>query len=317
MVNFLVFLLFAASAIALVGSLIALFFRNWRWRAKRVALASVVGLVLSFVLMTRYQNEEARAKGFVDFADLNAAKRSGVTGVAAWNAKREREEAEKNAAAAAAAKVRAEQIAAIAEAKAAAETIKAEQMATVAEAQAAENKIKAEKVAAAAEAEAALRRPPAQENRFIEATRNAQLQYKTGSNDLQRGAARPMRARSICSAMPEPRATDWIGTIDELSTNGDGDGVLSVRIAERTHLKTYNNSFSDHRTSTLIKANSGVYRDLLKLKIGEMVRFSGTFFPGDTDCFLEQSVTLGGSITDPEFVFRFSSVERVVPSVTN
>ena len=56
-----------------------------------------------------------------------------------------------------------------------------------------------------------------------------------------------------------------------------------------------------------------MYHDLLKLKVGETVRFSGTFFAGDTDCFQEQSMTLGGSITDPEFLFRFSRVEPVVP----
>jgi hypothetical protein len=306
-------LLFAASAIALVGSLVALFFRSWRWRAKRVALASTAALVLSVVLILRVSDEEARAKGFLSSADLQAAKRAGVTDVVAWTAQRQKDEVEKAAAKAVAAKIRSEEMAAAAAAQAAAAKTRTDEIAAAAEAQAAAAKIRSEQIAAAAEAQAALLRPLPQERQFIEAVRNAQLQYKSGSNDLQKGAARPTRARSICSAMPEPRATDWIGTIDDLSTNGDGDGVLSIKIAERAHVKTNTNSFADHRTDTLIKANSSLYRDLLKLKIGETVRFSGSFFAGGTDCFQEQSVTLAGSITEPEFLFRFSRVELVVP----
>jgi len=288
-------LLFAASAIALVGSLVALFFRKWRWRAKRVALASTAAFVLSVVLISRASDEEARAKGFLSSADFQAAKRAGVTDVVAWTAQRQKDEVEKAAAKAVAAKIR------------------SEEMAAAAAAQAAAAKTRTDEIASAAEAQAALLRPPPQERQFIEAVRNAQSQYKSGSNDLQKGAARPTRARSICSAMPEPRATDWIGTIDDLSTNGDGDGVLSIKIAERAHVTTNTNAFSDYRTDTLIKANSSLYRDLLKLKIGETVRFSGSFFAGGTDCFQEQSVTLAGSITEPEFLFRFSRVELIVP----
>jgi hypothetical protein len=174
-------------------------------------------------------------------------------------------------------------------------------------------KSRAEEVAAAAEAQAALLRPPLQERQFIEAIRNAQSQYKTGSNDLQKGAARPTRARLICSVMPETRASDWIGTVADLSTNGDGEGVLSITISEGAQLKTHNNSVSDYRTNTLIKANSSLYHDLLKVKIGETVRFSGAFFAGSIDCFQELSMTLAGSITEPEFLFRFSRVERLAP----
>src|SRR5215204_6091775 len=181
-------LLFAASAIALVGSLVALFFRKWRWRAKRVALASTAAFVLSVVLISRASDEEARAKGFLSSADFQAAKRAGVTDVVAWTAQRQKDEVEKAAAKAVAAKIR------------------SEEMAAAAAAQAATAKTRTDEIASAAEAQAAL--------------------------------LRPTRARSICSAMPEPRATDWIGTIDDLSTNGDGDGVLSIKIAERAHVTT-------------------------------------------------------------------------------
>ena len=137
-------LLFAASAIALVGSLVALFFRNWRWRAKRVALASTAALILSVVLISRVSDEEARTKGFSSSADLQAAKRAGVTDVAAWTAQRQKDEAEKAAAQAAVAKTRAEETAAAAAAQAAAAKIRAEEIAAATEAQAAAAKIQTE-----------------------------------------------------------------------------------------------------------------------------------------------------------------------------
>jgi hypothetical protein len=44
------------------------------------------------------------------------------------------------------------------------------------------------------------------------------------------------------------------------------------------------------------------------MKIGDMVRFSGGFFEDRDDCFREASVTFDGSLTKPEFIFRFSAL---------
>jgi hypothetical protein len=105
---------------------------------------------------------------------------------------------------------------------------------------------------------------------------------------------------------------NWVGTIERLSTNGDGDGVLTVQLADNAHLGTNNNSFSDMTESTLIKSDSSLYRELLiRMKINDPIRFSASLFPNSTDCFREHSVTLGGSLDDPIFVVRFSRVQRV------
>jgi hypothetical protein len=283
MAMLLIALLFMLSAIAFFGALVALFFKKRRKKAKWIAIGSAATFILSIVLISNFQNNESRIKGFVDFADEQAAKKAGVTDVAAWQSQRQKAEAEISAKAEIAAKAHAAEATAL-----------------------------AEKQAAAIERRAALLRPPLKETQFIDAVTRAQSQYRSGENELQKGAARPNRAREICAVLSDATATNWIGTIADLSTNGDGNGVLSIKLSPRLHLKTWNNSISDYNTNTLIKSSSGLYRDLLTWKVGETVRFSGSFFrKDDPDCLLEQSMTLAGSINDPEFVFRFSQVERV------
>jgi hypothetical protein len=45
------------------------------------------------------------------------------------------------------------------------------------------------------------------------------------------------------------------------------------------------------------------------MKPGQIVTFSGTFFPGmDGDCLNESSLTLDGKLKSPEFIFRFATI---------
>jgi hypothetical protein len=46
----------------------------------------------------------------------------------------------------------------------------------------------------------------------------------------------------------------------------------------------------------------------LNLQNGQTVRFSGQFFRDDTDCIRETSLTMSGSMREPEFLFRFSDI---------
>jgi hypothetical protein len=47
----------------------------------------------------------------------------------------------------------------------------------------------------------------------------------------------------------------------------------------------------------------------MQMRRGDQVRFSGDFIRNDTDCVKETSLTLAGSMTDPDFLFRFGDVE--------
>ena len=53
---------------------------------------------------------------------------------------------------------------------------------------------------------------------------------------------------------------------------------------------------------------ANVFQEAMKLQEGETVSFSGHFVMSDTDCFKEASMTLEGSMTEPEFIFHFTQI---------
>jgi uncharacterized protein YecT (DUF1311 family) len=146
------------------------------------------------------------------------------------------------------------------------------------------------------------------ENDFVDAVINARQSYGQASTDFQKGAARPARAKTICSVLRTMRVDNWVGKVSTLTTNGDGKGVLGIEIGPDIQVKTWNNALSDIGSKTLVEPDSGVFVAMSKLSKGANIRFSGTFISNSTDCAQETSLTLNGSMTSPEFLFRFSDV---------
>ena len=116
------------------------------------------------------------------------------------------------------------------------------------------------------------------------------------------------RTRAICQNLRQISVSDWVGQIDALSSNSDGKGVLEISLAPDIQVKTWNNDFSDTASHTLIDPSSSLFGTVSQMRKGDQVVFSGAFFPSDVDCVKETSVSLAGSMTDPEFLFRFLSV---------
>jgi hypothetical protein len=152
---------------------------------------------------------------------------------------------------------------------------------------------------------------PDDESAVLEIVEAAMSRYKTGQNDMQRGAARPIRGQSICSVLPSRRARNWIGTVTKLSTNGDGKGVLHVQVAPDIYVQTWNNALSDTFDKTLIDPQTALFRTVSQLREGQKVRFSGSFASSEIDCIEEASMTMQGSITQPEFIFKFDTVSAI------
>ena len=128
---------------------------------------------------------------------------------------------------------------------------------------------------------------------------------------MEKGAARPIRARALCNILPSRRANGWTGTVTKLSTNGEGRGVLYIQIGPHTFAKTWNNALSDIGDRTLIDPQSSLFKAASQLHEGQKVRFNGTYAASDIDCFKESSMTLEGSITEPEFIIKFESVVAI------
>jgi hypothetical protein len=146
------------------------------------------------------------------------------------------------------------------------------------------------------------------EKTFIEAVTSARSLYETAANEMQQGATRSTRKQRICAAVPNLSATDWTGTVASLSSNGDGWGVLSIEIAPKVTVSTTNNAFSDGVEKTLLNPTSEIFKKASHLSQGQKVRFSGTFISSETDCAVERSMTLKGSIQSPDFAFQFADI---------
>ncbi len=152
---------------------------------------------------------------------------------------------------------------------------------------------------------------PAEQRRFTETIAAHTELFNVAANDMAKGASRPTRAGALCAALPSAQISNWIGRVETLSSNSDGFGVLGIEIAPDVVLKTWNNSFSDAGERTLLQPDGRVFLAASALSKGRLVRFSGTLFRSSADCFHDPSMTQYGSMTNPEFVFRFSDIEAI------
>jgi len=151
--------------------------------------------------------------------------------------------------------------------------------------------------------------PPDDERRFIEIVTDARTSFNKSGNDLLKANARDQRQESLANAFPGLEINNWVGKIVEIGANGGGKGTLSIQIAPSIRLLTSNNVVSDLGMHTLIEKESELYKSLLTKKQGQTIRFSGYFIEDPNDHFLESSLTLRGSMVDPEYFFRFTSID--------
>jgi hypothetical protein len=164
--------------------------------------------------------------------------------------------------------------------------------------------------AAATAASQAFSAVPDSEKQFLAAVEHGRSVYESGANDMARGAARPLRAKEICDLLTSVSISNWVGRVSKLSTNGDGKGVLAVQIGNDVYVHTWNNDVSDVADHSLIDPASSLFTKASALSEGQEVLFSGSFRPETTDCVKESSLTMNGSLTEPEFIFRFLDIEH-------
>ena len=134
--------------------------------------------------------------------------------------------------------------------------------------------------------------------------------YETASNDLIKGSLRPERGQAICRAVASPAVHNWSGTVEALSSNADGDGVITISLGGGVSVKTMNNSFSDSGVGTMIRHRTPLYADVVGLGVGQTIEFSGVLFRDPVDCYRELSLTVTGAMREPEFLVRVTSVRH-------
>jgi hypothetical protein len=136
------------------------------------------------------------------------------------------------------------------------------------------------------------------------------------ADDLAKPAYRPQRANAICNLFNgNLSVADWHGDVKEFWHTSDGRAGLAVWLRQN---RLYVTLLSDEET--LISPSDPLNKTILTLSrakdyrfdserpIGHPVLFSGQFMPSTKDCVREVSWTANGSMTEPQWSFKFSSL---------
>lgn len=152
---------------------------------------------------------------------------------------------------------------------------------------------------------------PEDEIQFISTVTSFEGRYGEGANEFQKSEVRRQRAQALAALLVGRSVQNWAAQISSMSTNSDGNGVLSL-VLPGSHIKiaTWNNALSDIEDNTLIPHASPLYSQVANLAEGDTVFFSGRFASGDLDYVKESSLTEEGAMTEPEFIFTFASVGK-------
>jgi hypothetical protein len=157
----------------------------------------------------------------------------------------------------------------------------------------------------------ALPASPLDQVRFVSTIESFRQVYKTAANDLVAAKARSDRGVALCKVASKFDANGWTGRVADLTTNGDGLGVIEIAIGDDVSVRTWNNSLSDISAKTMFPIGSELFKIASGLKVGDAVKFSGMFMPGARDCLGEVSMTDSGSMNTPSYVLRFSALSKI------
>ncbi|WP_152643144.1 hypothetical protein [Rhizobium nepotum] len=152
---------------------------------------------------------------------------------------------------------------------------------------------------------------PEQQTNFIAAINDYKTRFESAGNELQQSVLRDERRIAILKVVGgQLHAEGWLGTLRKLETNGDGNAVVVVRVAPTIDLATWNNAMSDVLHSTLIEKGTSLYAALVNMSAGDKVKVSGNFIRAEADGLFEQSITIRGAMTAPEFLFKFTEISK-------
>jgi hypothetical protein len=161
-----------------------------------------------------------------------------------------------------------------------------------------------------------------QQKQFMASIKKYRDSYNT-ADDLAKPSYRPQRANDICNLFNgNLSVVDWFGYVKEFWSMPDGRAGLAVLLPTE-----YNTSSEILLSSeqTLIPPSDPLNKRILTLsKIksfsfdawqtrGQALFFSGQFMPSTTDCLQEVSMTASGAMTEPQWLFKFSSLRPFAP----
>jgi len=157
---------------------------------------------------------------------------------------------------------------------------------------------------------------PERQAQLVNVVAQYQDAYRKASNDrndLQMNTLADARSKVLCNlAKADAWGEAWLGEVYRVSTGfsrGNESASLTVKVGGGRNtfwLETRND----------IKVDEPVFAALQSLNRGDKIRFSGHLFVEEhtgnkgNGCLREFSISQNGSMTDPEFAFRFTAIER-------
>ena len=152
---------------------------------------------------------------------------------------------------------------------------------------------------------------PSEQKAFADAVTSFISQYQSAPNELKKSAVRASRKQKLQELLPSMEFNGWVGRIEEMTTTSKGNACLKILLEGRPiKIETYNNELSDIGDNTLIPMNSDLFNKVADLKTGMMVKVSGQFLSDEQDFIKEISLTEEGSMTEPEFIVKFTQVDK-------
>ena len=150
---------------------------------------------------------------------------------------------------------------------------------------------------------------PSRQASFSKAVTQFIEPYRLG-NAFKKSSLREKRKRAIQDALDNTLIFDgWLAKITHLSTTSMGDfGVLGVVLVDSDISVATSPGYISDIQGTLIDPTSSLYASLADLEIGSVVKVSGAFLADERDYIYEISMTEKGSLTEPEFLAKFSKV---------
>lgn len=163
-----------------------------------------------------------------------------------------------------------------------------------------------------ANAEVTVRYPDFQRD-FMTIIVDYKYKYLQAENQLLKSSLVSERLKSFEKLKGNPRQiNNWIGVLEKMGTNSDGKAYVVISLSPPPNtikVSTWNNAISDIQDKTLIPQGGATYANLSSMKEGNVVKFSGQ---------LKRStnITEAGKMTEPEFLFKFTNIEKIGDRVT-
>jgi hypothetical protein len=161
---------------------------------------------------------------------------------------------------------------------------------------------------------------PPSEKAFISTITSFISLYNGADTEVRKTDVRFQRRQAIASCFSGLglEFDGWVGQVKDLRTESDGEAYVSIRLrGTDVEIKTWNNSLSDTGDHTMIRRSDALYTSLRDIKEGDEVTVAGSFIEADKDYIKEASLTEEGSMTDPEFIVRFSEIRKGVRPLEN